>query len=55
MIPGRSMSQYDEVTIVARISGSGEALEQSGDVYAEMTINPTAAETVSLVIDQIVP
>jgi cytochrome c-type biogenesis protein CcmH len=55
MIPGRSMSQYEAVTIVARISGSGEALEQSGDVYAEATVDPAAAETVSLVIDKIVP
>ena len=55
MIAGRSLSQYPEVTVVARISGSGEALEQSGDVYAEATVQPGDAETVSLVIDQIVP
>lgn len=55
MIAGRSMSQYEQVTIVARISGSGEALEESGDVYAEATVDPAAAETVSLVIDRVVP
>ncbi|MGD8340274.1 MAG: hypothetical protein PVH89_05795 [Gammaproteobacteria bacterium] len=55
MIAGRSLSQYPEVTVVARISGSGEALEKSGDAYAEATVEPGAAETVSLVINRVVP
>jgi cytochrome c-type biogenesis protein CcmH len=55
MIAGRSLSQYDEVTVVARISGSGQPIEQSGDAYAETTTNPASGEPLSLVIDQVVP
>jgi cytochrome c-type biogenesis protein CcmH len=55
MIPSRKLSLYDEVTIVARISRSGEPTAQSGDVYDETTVDPQAGETVSLVIEQVVP
>jgi cytochrome c-type biogenesis protein CcmH len=55
MAAGRSLSQFDEVTVVARISGSGSATEQSGDAYAEATIDPRSGEPLSLVIDQTVP
>jgi cytochrome c-type biogenesis protein CcmH len=55
MIPTRKLSLYDEVTIIARISKSGQPTAQSGDVYAEMTVNPHAGDTVGLVIEQLVP
>jgi cytochrome c-type biogenesis protein CcmH len=55
MLPGRVLSQYEMVNVVARISGSGQATEQSGDAYAEATVDPRSGETLSLVIDQLVP
>lgn len=55
MIPSRKLSLYDEVTIVARISRSGEPTAQSGDVYDEVTIDPHAGEALNLVIEQVVP
>jgi len=55
MIPGRSLSQYDSVTVIARISGSGQPTEQPGDAYAEASADPDSVEILSLVIDTIVP
>lgn len=55
MAAGRSLSQFDQVIVVARISATGQAGEQPGDAYAEVTIDPSAGETVSLVIDRVVP
>lgn len=55
MAAGRSLAQFDEVTVVARISASGTATEQPGDAYAEATVDPQSGEPLSLVIDQTVP
>jgi len=55
MIAGRSLAGNETVTVVARISVTGQPTEQPGDVYAEATVDPAAGETVSLVIDRVVP
>jgi len=55
MIPSRKLSLYDEVTIVARISRSGEPTAQSGDVFDEVTVDPHTGGTLNLVIEQVVP
>lgn len=55
LMPNRSLGQYDTVSIVARISASGQPTEQSGDAYAEGTAMPGSGETLELVIDQRVP
>jgi cytochrome c-type biogenesis protein CcmH len=55
MIPTRKLSLYDEVTVIARISRSGQPTAQSGDVYDELTVDPRAGDTISLVIEQVVP
>ena len=55
MIPGRVLSNYPEVTVVARISNSGDAIENSGDAYAEAQVEVGTEEVLSLVIDRIVP
>jgi cytochrome c-type biogenesis protein CcmH len=55
MIPSRKLSLYDEVTVTARISRSGEPTAQSGDVFASAQVDPRAGETISLVIEQVVP
>lgn len=54
MLPGRSLADFEALTIVARISASGEPTEQPGDVYGEALYTPAdGIEFVELVIDQI--
>ncbi len=56
MISGRSISDFQALTIVARISRSGQPTEQSGDLYGEISYRPGQDLTVQeLVIDQMVP
>ena len=38
MIQGRSLGDYDEVTLVARLSKSGQPIEQPGDWYAQARV-----------------
>jgi cytochrome c-type biogenesis protein CcmH len=54
MIPGRSLADYDELTLVARLSKSGQPTEQPGDWYAQTKFRPKDGGTVALVIDQVV-
>ena len=54
MLPGRSLADFAELTIVARISASGEPTEQPGDVYGEISYAPgEGGGIVDLVIDQV--
>ena len=53
MIPTRKLSSFSKVKIGARISRSGNAIPQSGDLTAEpVVVNTGQQETVSLVIDR---
>jgi cytochrome c-type biogenesis protein CcmH len=54
MIPGRSLADYDELTLVARLSKTGQPTEQPGDWYAQTKFRPKNGGTVALVIDQVV-
>lgn len=54
MIQGRSLGAYPEITVVARVSHSGQPTAQPGDWQAEAVVRPGTAETVALVIDQVV-
>ena len=54
MIQGRSLANYPEITLVARLSVNGQPTEQSGDWYAQAVISPSDGATVALVIDQVV-
>jgi cytochrome c-type biogenesis protein CcmH len=54
MIPGRSLSGYEELALVARISASGEPTEQPGDWFAQAMFRPADGGVVELVIDQVV-
>ena len=55
MLPGRSLADFDALTIVARISLSGEPTEQAGDIYGEIQYRAGAdGGLVDLVIDQVV-
>ena len=56
MLPGRSLADFDALTIVARISATGEPTEQPGDVYGEILYTPEeGGGIVELVIDRIAP
>jgi cytochrome c-type biogenesis protein CcmH len=54
MIPGRSLADYDELTLVARLSQSGQPTESPGDWYAQTQFRPKEGGAVALVIDQVV-
>lgn len=54
MIQGRSLGAYPEITVVARVSHSGQPTAQPGDWQTEAVVRPGAAEPVALVIDQVV-
>lgn len=54
MIPGRSLADFPEIMIVARLSASGQPLEQPGDWFAQATVRPGEGDEVALVIDQVV-
>ena len=55
MIPGRSLADFEEVTLIARLSKTGQPQEQPGDWYAQTSYRPKEGSgTVALVIDQVV-
>jgi cytochrome c-type biogenesis protein CcmH len=54
MIQGRSIANYPEVTVVARLSASGQPLAQPGDWFAQAVVRPGDGNPVALVIDQVV-
>ena len=54
MIPGRTIANYPEVTVVARLSASGQPTEQPGDWFAQAVVRPAEGAAVALVIDQVV-
>ena len=55
MIKGRSLGDYDELTLIARLSKTGQPQEQPGDWYAQTRYRPKEGpDTVALVIDQVV-
>jgi len=54
MIQGRSLANYPEITVVARLSATGQPAEQPGDWFAQTMVRTGEASTVALVIDQVV-
>ncbi len=52
MIPGRLLSAFSELEIVARVSMSGQPVAQSGDWYGEKLIRPSETREISIVIDR---
>jgi len=55
MMPGRLLSAYAEVEIVARVTLSGQPIAQAGDWFGSKIVNLADTDTISLVIDQEVP
>ncbi|HEU4620330.1 MAG TPA: hypothetical protein VFV10_20000 [Gammaproteobacteria bacterium] len=53
MIPGRSLGDFEELELVARISATGQAEQQPGDLYAERPFHPAEDTTAELVIDKV--
>ena len=54
MIQGRSLANFERLTVVARLSASGQPTEQPGDWFAQVEVDPKATGVVALVIDQVV-
>ncbi len=56
MIADMSIGSFDEITVTARVSKSGNPIQQAGDLVSEteLVTPKTANQTVSLVIDKIV-
>ena len=55
MIPGRTLSAFAEVEVIARVSVSGQPVAQPGDWYASAIVKPSENGAVTLQIDQQVP
>lgn len=54
MIPGRSLGDFQELQLVARISQSGQAQAQPGDLEGETAYHPRDDRSAELVIDKVV-
>jgi cytochrome c-type biogenesis protein CcmH len=55
MMPGRTIKDARQLTIVARFSASGMPQQASGDVYGEVAYDLSSGKPVDLVIDKQVP
>jgi cytochrome c-type biogenesis protein CcmH len=54
MIPGRSLADFEELDLVARLSKNGQPSAQPGDWQAQTSFKPKDGGSVALVIDQVV-
>ena len=55
MIPGRALSGFPEIELVARVSVSGQPVAQSGDWFGSEIVKPSENDAVTLSIAQQVP
>ena len=56
MTPAMRLSNFPEVRVGARISGSGQAMPQSGDMEGEVgPVKPGASGPVEVVIEHVRP
>jgi cytochrome c-type biogenesis protein CcmH len=56
MVPGRTISSAPAVKVEARLSQSGQALPQSGDLQGGSSLfDPKLHQSLRLVINQVVP
>lgn len=55
MVPGQALSQHREVTLVARISASGNPIAQPGDLEGRLQGVQVGSHEVRLVIDRVLP
>lgn len=52
MVPGRLLSGFSELEIIARVSMSGQPVAQPGDWYGGKIIRPSEAGEIAIVIDR---
>ncbi len=52
MLPGRSLADFDELTIVARLSASGDATERAGDYFGQASFSRGDDDVVHVTIDR---
>lgn len=55
MMPAMSLANYREVVVGARISKTGNATPQSGDLQGQSEIIQVGAKDVSITINSVVP
>jgi len=55
MLPGISLSSGGPLTLVARVSGSGQPIAAAGDLFGEVGYDFGSAHPASITIDRIVP
>jgi cytochrome c-type biogenesis protein CcmH len=55
MSPATRLSSATQVVVVARISKSGQAMPQSGDLFGQTEPLPLGRRNLSIVIDQVQP
>jgi hypothetical protein len=55
VIPGRTIAGQERVTVIARISLTGEPTEQPGDIFGQAEVDVAGGEPVGLTIDSVVP
>jgi len=56
MTPAMKLSKFEQVSVIARISSSGSAMPQSGDLQGQLTpVNVATQQNVEIQINQIVP
>lgn len=55
MLPGVSLASGGALKVVARVSGSGQPVAVSGDLFGELVYDFTSASPASITIDRIVP
>jgi cytochrome c-type biogenesis protein CcmH len=54
MLPGRSLADFPELDLVARLSATGQPLETTGDLYGEQRYRADESASIELVIDKVV-
>ena len=55
MLPGMSLASGGPLTLIARISKSGQPIAASGDLFGEVGYDFASAHPASITIDRIVP
>lgn len=54
MLPGRSLADFEALTIVARLSATGQPIATPGDLYGELLYRPSEGNgVIDLIIDQV--
>jgi len=56
MMPSMTLSSMEQVEVIARISKSGQAVMQSGDLFGKVqSVRTDQSKTVDVVINELAP